>query len=164
MISKSAVICGSSSLISENNNEITIGDFTVINPKARLRANKGPIIIGQNNIIEENVEIINDYGGPLIIGNNNIFRVSCVFRGKSAGDNNIFECRSEVYPLTTIGDNCVLGVKCRTGISEIVQSNTVIYGNNNEHRVVAFNFNDSQKKHVDYLCAIIPKYNHVLQS
>ena len=35
------------------------GAHTVIHPKARIVAEAGPIIIGDNNLIEEQVEIIN---------------------------------------------------------------------------------------------------------
>ena len=35
------------------------GSRTVIHPKARIIAEDGPIIIGENNIIEELVQIIN---------------------------------------------------------------------------------------------------------
>ena len=40
--------------------EVTIGSGTVINPKAKILALSGPIVIGENNLIEENVTIINE--------------------------------------------------------------------------------------------------------
>ena len=39
--------------------DITIGTRTVIHPRARIIASAGPIYIGENNIIEEQVQIIN---------------------------------------------------------------------------------------------------------
>ena len=37
------------------------GSRTVIHPKARIVAQDGPIIIGDNNIIEELVQIVNRF-------------------------------------------------------------------------------------------------------
>lgn len=38
---------------------MSVGSRTVIHPKARIIAEDGPIIIGENNIIEELVQVIN---------------------------------------------------------------------------------------------------------
>jgi dynactin-6 len=38
---------------------VTIGTGTVVHPKAKIIAEAGPIIIGENNLIEEQVVIIN---------------------------------------------------------------------------------------------------------
>ena len=38
---------------------VSIGSRTVIHPKARIVAEAGPIIIGENNLIEEQTQIIN---------------------------------------------------------------------------------------------------------
>jgi carbonic anhydrase/acetyltransferase-like protein (isoleucine patch superfamily) len=39
--------------------EITIGAGTVIHPKAQILAEAGPIVIGENNLVEENAVIAN---------------------------------------------------------------------------------------------------------
>ena len=44
---------------SELQGDITIGSRTVVHPRAKILAISGPIIIGENNIIEEQVQIIN---------------------------------------------------------------------------------------------------------
>ena len=38
-----------------------LGSHTVIHPCAKILAETGPIVIGENNLIEENVTIINKY-------------------------------------------------------------------------------------------------------
>ncbi|KAJ8311637.1 hypothetical protein KUTeg_010992 [Tegillarca granosa] len=48
-ITPGAVVCDECELVGD----ITIGARTVIHPKARIVAEDGPIIIGENNIIEE---------------------------------------------------------------------------------------------------------------
>lgn len=56
-IGPKAVVCQEALLVGE----ITIEDGTVVHPKASIIAEGGPIIIGQNNIIEELVIIKNPY-------------------------------------------------------------------------------------------------------
>ncbi len=56
-IGSKAVVCQEALLVGE----ITIEDGTVVHPKASIIAEGGPIIIGQNNIIEEQVVIKTSY-------------------------------------------------------------------------------------------------------
>ena len=73
--------------------DISIGTGTIIHPFARIEAKNGSIVIGDNNIIEENVEIINDGAGDsiMIIGNGNTFQVGCKISCRKMGNNNLVE-------------------------------------------------------------------------
>ncbi len=67
-----AVVCSEC----EVQGDITIGTRTVIHPKARIIAEAGPIKIGESNLLEEQVEIINTVPNSiLIIGDFNVFEV-----------------------------------------------------------------------------------------
>jgi carbonic anhydrase/acetyltransferase-like protein (isoleucine patch superfamily) len=57
-IAKTAVVCQETTFIGPF--DIIIGDETVIHPKAQIKAIKGPITIGQRNIIEEFAVIQNE--------------------------------------------------------------------------------------------------------
>lgn len=50
---------------------------TVLQPRCTILAMSGPIILGSNNIVEENVVIVNRLKQPMIIGDNNLFEVGC---------------------------------------------------------------------------------------
>lgn len=54
-IANGAIVCCECEL----QGEIDIGTRTVIHPRAKILALSGPIVIGENNIIEEQVQIIN---------------------------------------------------------------------------------------------------------
>lgn len=56
-IAAGAVVCEESKL----RGDITIGNNTIIHPCAVINADSGPIIIGNNCLIEEQVEINNRY-------------------------------------------------------------------------------------------------------
>ncbi len=60
-IASGATVCIESVLVGD----ITIGARTVIHPKAQIIAESGPIIIGENNLIEEYAKIINRLVGIL---------------------------------------------------------------------------------------------------
>lgn len=56
--------------------DISVGTRTVVHPKARILARAGPIRIGESNLIEEQVEIVNDTPNTiLIVGDFNVFEV-----------------------------------------------------------------------------------------
>ena len=54
-VSPGAVVCNESKLLGE----VSIGARTVVHPKATIIAEAGPIIIGENNLIEEQAVIVN---------------------------------------------------------------------------------------------------------
>ncbi|CAG8547198.1 6137_t:CDS:10, partial [Dentiscutata heterogama] len=120
-IGKRAVVCQDT----EMKGEIDIGSGTVLHPQCKILAESGPIIIGSNNIIEENVTIINKQPTPLIIGDENVFEVGCYVEGSKIGNKNIIEAK---------GDNCVIGAVCSTKKDEVIPNNTIIYGDHHNRR------------------------------
>lgn len=86
-ISPTAVVCADAVL----EGDVTIGDETVVQPGAVIRALGGPIVIGQRNIVEERATIVytaaggaaaaqGEAGGkgkPMVIGSLNVFEVGC---------------------------------------------------------------------------------------
>jgi dynactin-6 len=56
-ISAKAIVCQEAQL----SGDVTVEDGTVIHPKVTIIAEAGPIIIGMNNILEEQVVIKNWY-------------------------------------------------------------------------------------------------------
>ncbi len=71
--------------------------------QAQIIAESGPIIIGENNLVEESARIINrnsDTGKSesrtvpvMIVGNNNVFEVDCTSLALKIGDNNVLESK-----------------------------------------------------------------------
>jgi dynactin-6 len=72
-ISTEAVVCQDAELIGD----VTIGARTVVHPKAIVNAKGGPIIIGEDNVLEEQIEIVNNSAEPMVIGSFNLFEVRC---------------------------------------------------------------------------------------
>lgn len=50
---------------------------TILQPGCTLLAVAGPIVLGENNIVEDNVVIVNRHRAPMVIGDNNLFEVGC---------------------------------------------------------------------------------------
>lgn len=74
-----ALICQDTDL----RGEITIGQGTVIHPKAAILAIGGPVIIGNNCVVEETAVIVNRYSpllprGTVLIGQGETGRCSLV--------------------------------------------------------------------------------------
>jgi dynactin-6 len=56
---------------------ITIGNGCVLHPRASIVALGGPIHLGIDCIVEENVRIVNRRSEALMIGESNLFEVGC---------------------------------------------------------------------------------------
>ncbi|RKP11676.1 trimeric LpxA-like protein [Piptocephalis cylindrospora] len=163
IVDRTALVCQEASLIGE----ITVGAGCVLHPKCRIIAETAPIILGRNNIIEENAVIINKGPSPLLIGDENIFEVASKIEASRVGHQNIFEARSHVRTATMIGSNCVIGQASQTGEAEQIPDKTVIYGSRLDRRVQ--HMNDAHHinlhaRHLEYLREILPKYNHLRPS
>ncbi|XP_064471245.1 dynactin subunit 6-like [Ornithodoros turicata] len=146
---------------------VTIGSRTVVHPAAHIIAEAGPIIIGDNNLIEEQVYIINrkcetDPPGEevvMTIGNNNVFEVGCYTESLNIGNNNVLESKCKVGRYTELTSGCVIGAMCEVCINEKIKENTVIYGRNCERRLQ----NEkpaTQVLQLDFLIKILPNYHY----
>ena len=98
-ISATAVVCADAVL----EGDVTIGDETVVQPGAVIRALGGPIVIGQRNIVEERATIVYSAGAaadgeskdggssgsgggqPMVIGSLNVFEVGCHVENSKVG-------------------------------------------------------------------------------
>ncbi|GFQ94473.1 dynactin subunit 6 [Trichonephila clavata] len=166
IIAPGAVVCKESELVGE----ITIGSRTVIHPKAHIIAEAGPIVIGESNLIEEQVQIINksknkdsDVQTPMVIGANNVFEVGAYVESVKIGDNNVLESKCIVGKNTQLTSGCVIGAKCELTCNEIIPENTVIYGSNCERRQQAEK-PAPQTLQLDFLTKILPNYHHLRKS
>ncbi|CAI2175685.1 10413_t:CDS:2 [Funneliformis geosporum] len=140
----------------------------------------GPIIIGQNNIVEENVTILNkltrtlkqfllqilNFRLPtaLTIGDDNVFEVGCYVEGSKIGSKNIIEAKARILGSTSLGNNCVVGAVCSTKEDENISDNTVIFGDHHNRRIQTASANQLSSlhtRHLDYLREVLPKFNHI---
>lgn len=172
--------------------DVTIGSDCVVHPTAVIIANKGPIIIGNNNLIEERVEIINNNSEPMSIGNNNRFEVDCRCQAKKIGNNNWLEPKSGVSSDTELTEFCIIGPGCNmietsrekfmikasldehpssTSTSEelvgdnnidIYKPYTLISGHGCQRRIIPYLAPSYHNSQLDFLRKILPNYNKLL--
>lgn len=129
-----AIICDSED--SKFKGEITISSGCVIHPSVTIIAKSGPIIIGENCIIEEYATIIYDIGdtntnssaSTLVIGPNNVFEVGCQVEAAQIGERNVFECKCYVSSKVKISNGCIIGASCKLFDEQYLSENTIIYG------------------------------------
>ncbi|VDD75758.1 unnamed protein product [Mesocestoides corti] len=153
-----AVVCSECVL----QGDITIGTRTVIHPKARIIAESGPIRIGESNLIEEQVEIVNTIPNTiLIIGDFNVFEVGARVYSREIGNSNVFESKCFVGPQVRISNGCVVGAMCSLSASEQLPENTVVYGEKCLRRI-ATERPIPQALQLDFLGKILPNYHHVM--
>jgi len=157
-IARSSVVCVEAELLGD----IEIGERSVIHPKARIIAEKGSIVIGNDNLIEETAVIKNVNEETLYIGNENIFEVQSQFVGAKCGDRNIFEVRSSVVGDLTVGNGCVFGAKTNYERNGTVPDKTVVYTQDGcVKKRVASQQPGENSAHITFLHRIMPNYHYL---
>ncbi|PIO71996.1 bacterial transferase hexapeptide repeat protein [Teladorsagia circumcincta] len=117
---------------------VRIGAGTVVHPFAVIKATNGPIVIGENNIIEDRclIENVLEEGDKVMeIGDQNIVEVGAVIYAPRIGNNNVLHVQCEVGPNSCVSNGCSVGVRCKLLAKETLPERTVIYGKWNERRV-----------------------------
>ncbi|CAF90471.1 unnamed protein product [Tetraodon nigroviridis] len=167
-IAAGAVVC----VESEVRGDVTIGARTVVHPKARIIAEAGPIVIGEGNLIEEQVLIINSYPEniqpdtegaepkTMVVGTNNVFEVGCVSQALNIGDNNVVESKADLGRNVILTSGCIVGACCQVNTCEVVPENTVVYGSGRFRRVQNER-PQPQTLQLDFLMKILPNYHHL---
>jgi len=147
----------------------------VVHPKVIIIAEAGPIIIGQNNILEEQVVIKNCYDTtegserkPKImrIGSSNVFEVGSYIASSEVGNRNIIEPKAQLGINTTIGDNCIIGTKVQIPPGQKIADKTVVWGSMNNVQVqekVKENYLAIHNKHLEILWKTLPNFHHLQQ-
>ncbi|XP_068081424.1 dynactin subunit 6 isoform X2 [Anabrus simplex] len=142
--------------------------MTIIHPRAAIVAEAGPIIIGENNLIEEQAVIINrlppgetpSSTPVLIIGANNVFEVDSHSEALKIGDNNILESKCFVGREVELTNGCIVGAACRLTCPEVVAENTVVFGRQCTRRQQA-DRPPAQTLQLDFLTRVLPNYHHL---
>lgn len=140
--------------------DITVGPKTVIHPTAHIDASNGPIIIGESNLIEERVQIINVGSEPMTIGSHNVFEVGSHCESPQIGDHNILESKCVVGPQTRLSSGCVIGAMCSVNCDELLTENTVIFGTDCKRRI-QHEKPAQQTYQLDFLSKILPNYQRI---
>ncbi|XP_059610834.1 dynactin subunit 6 [Phlebotomus argentipes] len=161
-----AIVCEDTNL----RGDITISGGCVIHPSATIVAESGPIIIGENCIVEEYVSIVHrvppgqavqsDRPPVLVIGANNVFEVGCRIEALKIGERNIFECHSSVSADVKISNGCVIGAGCHLTGAQDLPENTVITGKDCILRE-ALEKQSTQTLQLDFLRKVLPNYHHI---
>ena len=147
-------MCTESTVLS---GDIKIGKKTIVHPAAKIIAEKGPIIIGECNLIEDRVEIINTRKEPLYIGSFNVFEVDSHCSAASVGSHNVLEYKSYVGPEVTITEGCVIGAACKLYNQEVLPERTVVYGSKCKRRIDCER-PTTQNYQLDFLTKVLPIY------
>lgn len=118
--------------------DITISTGCVIHPSAVIIAKSGPIVLGENCLVEEYATIIHDTGDEtttterppvLNIGPNNVFEVGCHVEALQIGERNVFEVKCYVSNKVKVSNSCIVGAGCRLEGVHNLSEHTIIHGN-----------------------------------
>eukprot|EP01068_Selenidium_serpulae_P002050 Selendium_serpulae@DN2148_c0_g1_i2.p1 len=135
--------------------KITIGARCVVHPLAVVDARDGPITIGDDVILEENVVIVNNSSSLLEIGDHNLFEVDAKIRSPvRIGRASVFEPKCLVGPRCSVGDGCVVSAGVVLSPDTVVESETVVYRNGRSCATAKCSGN--MERHVSTLDGVLP--------
>lgn len=169
-----AIVCDS--VDSTFRGDITISSGCVIHPSVTILAVSGPIIIGENCLVEEYTTIIHNVGATpsleaaaasppptLTIGANNVFEVGCTVEALHIGERNVFESRSYVSNKVTVSNGCIIGAGCELLDEQRLPENMVVYGIDAEQRE-AIDKQKAQTSQLEHLRRVLPNYHHLVKA
>jgi len=156
-IKEKAIVCKEQTVIK---GKVTIGSKTIIHPTATIIAENGPIVIGESNLIEECVKIINKSKETMTIGSNNVFEVGAYSESLSIGNNNILEYKCRLGPKFILTHGCVIGTKCCLNQDETLEERTVIFGTDCKRRRQSER-PFPQTLQLDFLNKVMPNYQRI---
>merc|ERR1712154_614632 len=113
--------------------KIFIGKNTIIGPGVNIIAEKGSIVIGDNNIISEGTLIINKSTEELIIGNGNVFECGARIEAAKINDYNVFGATCHVMSGALIGTGCVVCPRVMIIAKKRIRDCMVVFGDNMVH-------------------------------
>lgn len=116
--------------------DITISAGCIVHPRVTIIAEAGPIVIGENCLIEEYTTIINRTMNVLTIGSNNVFEVGCTIEAAKVGEKNVFECKCIVSSGITVTNNCIIGAGCHLKGEQTLLENTIVHGRSCSEREI----------------------------
>lgn len=159
----STLICREKTIIL---GDVTIGEECVIHPATVIIARKGPIVIGNSNLIEERVQIINERPETMMIGDHNVFEVDAYCGALLVGNHNIMESKSRIGKNIELTNNCVIGAGCDLTDDTVTtdedtdrfQPYTVISGKHLDRRIVTDLPTNSYTSQLDFLRKVLPNY------
>lgn len=145
--------------------DVTIGADCVIHPASVIIAKEGPIVIGNSNLIEERVKIVNDRRNTMNIGDHNVFEVNSQCQAPLVGNHNILEAKSRVGRNIELTNNCVIGAGCELTEEgpqgdeiERFPPYTVISGKELNRTIVPNLATNSLFPQLDFLRKVLPNY------
>lgn len=167
---KSDVKLGSNCIICEDSKiqgDVTIGNGTIIHPRACIIAESGPIVIGEHNLIEDKSVIINkgksesDSTPIMIIGNHNVFEVGSKSESLKIGDYNVLEAKAVVGKNVVVTNNCIIGAGCTVTHPQILPENSTLYGPDCTLRLSKGH--QTQVLQMDFLSKLLPNYHYIMR-
>ena len=146
--------------------DVTIGNGTIIHPRACIIAEDGPIIIGEQNLIEDKVIIINkntsgSESSVMQIGNSNVFEVGSRNESLNIGDSNVLEAKSFVGRQVVITNNCIIGAGCKVTHPETLAENSAFYGPDCALKISQGH--QTQLLQMEFLAKLLPNYHYLMK-
>ncbi len=104
--------------------EVSLGDNVSVWSFASVRGDEGPIVIGDNTSVQDNVTI----HGKVSIGKNVTIGHGAVIHGAKVGDNVLIGMNSTILDGVEIGDWCIIGAGSLLSPNTKIETESLVIG------------------------------------
>ena len=165
MTDKNPIVCKDTKVDLLNNGHLSLGYGTILHPKSTLIIDGCSLIIGEYNIIEENVTIkvcpfynalLEQYENKTIyIGNFNHFRIGSYLQNTSVENNCLIDYRANLVDCS-VESNCIVSPCVELNNKFIVPENKIIFKDYSLRENINFN-KENHEKYIKELHALTEK-------
>lgn len=108
--------------------DISIGKHTSIYPGVVMRAEREPIVIGENTNIQDNCVVHVEYDFPCTIGNNVTVGHNATIHGATVKDNTIIGMNSVILDGAVVGKSCIVGAGAVVTKGAVIPDGSMVMG------------------------------------
>ena len=134
---------------------VSFGSGTIVQPCSKfLATGKGSIVIGADNIFEEQCIVINDSDQDMIIGSFNLFQVGCQIRASTVGNGNKIGVRSTLGWGVQMKNHGLIVAMQNVPDDAVLQDHCLVTPTENRAANRSDNVALHQQQMIDYLTAL----------
>lgn len=108
--------------------DITIEAKASVFPGVVMRADRAPIVIGENSNIQDNAVIHVDWDSPTIVGENVTVGHGAIIHGATIGNNTIVGMGSIILDGAQVGKECVIGAGAVVPKGMVIPDGSLVVG------------------------------------
>lgn len=108
--------------------DVTIGPRSSVWPCASLRADMGPIVVGDGSSVQDNCVLHTDPGGRVVIGDGVTIGHGAIVHGATVGDDTIVGMGAVLLEGSVVGAGCIVAAGAVVREGQVIPPGSLVAG------------------------------------